>query len=276
MSVITTRHGIAKHPGQSLAVTECGITGYSGGHSYGPRIYGHYSAHFIISGKGTLYADGKSYPLSAGEGFMIVPDALITYTADENEPWTYIYANFTGADAKALSESAGLSRENMTFSYDMTEDFLSDLERMRALSADGGAKGYDVTGCFLLAMSRLVRAESEKNQGAVMPERYIRRAVAFIEDNYHRGVKITDIAKSIGVDRTYLYKLFKRELGISPVKYLTDYKLERAAALMEHDGITLFELAVSVGFCDESHFSKAFSKKFGCTPGCYRKEKYGK
>lgn len=276
MSVITTRHGIIRHPGQSLAVTECGITGYSGGHSYGPRLYEHYSAHFIISGKGTLYADGKSYNLSAGEGFMIVPEVLITYTADESEPWTYVYANFTGADARALSESAGLCRENMTFSYDMTEDFLNDLERMRVLSADSAAKGYDVTGCFLLLMSRLVRAEGEKNQGAVMPERYIRRAVAFIEDNYHRNIKISDIAKSIGVDRTYLYKLFKREMGISPVKYLADYRLDRAAALMEHDGITLYELAVSVGFCDASHFSNAFFKKFGCTPGRYRKEKYGR
>lgn len=153
---------------------------------------------------------------------------------------------------------------------------MNDLERMRTLSTDTDSKWYDVTGCFLLAMSRLVKAESEKNQGAVMPERYIRRATAFIEDNYHRGIKISDIAKSVGVDRTYLYKLFKKELGLSPIKYLTNYKLERAAALLEHDGITLFELAVSVGFCDESHFSKAFLKKFGCTPGCYRREKYSK
>lgn len=276
MSVITVRHDVPKTAGQSLAVTQCGITEYSGGHSYGPRYYNQYSAHFIISGKGTYIADGKSYNLHAGEGFMIIPNMLITYIADEEDPWEYIYANFTGADSKSLVQSAGLGEENVIFSYEMTEEMIKDLNRMREYSADASAKGYDVTGCFLLAMSRLVRAESERRSGALLPEHYIRRALSFIDDNYHNNIKISQIAANIGVDRTYLYKIFKKNLNISPVKYLKNYKLDRAAALMEHDGITLEDIALSVGFCDTSHFSKSFSKKFGVTPGEYRRRVYNK
>lgn len=276
MSVITVRHTVPKAAAAGIFVTECGITGYSGGHSYGPRMYNHFSAHFIISGKGTYTVEEKSFSLGAGEGFMIMPNAMITYTADENEPWEYIYANFSGTDSEALVRSAGLDRENMTFSYEMTDDMIKDLDRMRECSGDISAKGYDVTGCFLLAMSRLVQAENERNRGQLLPERYVRKAVSYIEDNYHNDIKVSQIASHIGVDRTYLYKIFKRSLGISPVEYLKNYKLERAAQLMEHDGITVGEIALSAGFCDASHFSKSFSEKYGCTPGQYRKEKYGK
>lgn len=272
MSIKTVRHSIPKFSGQSLAVTQCGITGYSGGHSYGPYYYPQYSAHFVISGKGTYIADGKSYSLKAGEGFMIMPDVLITYTADEEDPWEYIYASFDGADAETLVRSAGLSRDNMIFSFEMTDEILSDLNRMRECSKDISSKSYDITGCFLLVMSKLVKSETEKNGGFLLPEQYIRKALSYIDDHYHNGIKINEIAANMGLDRTYLYKLFKKNLGISPIEYLNNYRLERAVSLMSHDDITMEEIASSVGFCDTSHFCKAFSKKFGVTPGEYRKK----
>lgn len=272
MGYKTDRYDIKKLPNQSLAVTQCGLQICDNGHSCGPFLYSHYSAHFILSGKGTYTCGGKTYSLCAGQGFMIIPDMPNTYTADIDEPWRYIYANFCGADDETLVHSAGLNEDNMIFEFDLTDDMLHDLTMMHSASKDQSARGYDVTGYFLLVMSRLVKANTQRNANTNLPQHYVRRAISYIEDNYPEKITVESIAAYVGIDRTGLYRIFKKNLNISPVQFLISYRLERAKAMMEHDNLTTSEIAVSTGFFDAAHFTVAFSKKYGISPGRYHTE----
>ena len=272
MGYKTDRYDIKKLPNQSLAVTQCGLQICDNGHSCGPFLYSHYSAHFILSGKGTYTCGGKTYSLCAGQGFMIIPDMPNTYTADIDEPWKYIYANFCGADDETLVHSAGLNEDNMIFEFDLTDDMLHDLTMMHSSSKDQSARGYDVTGYFLLVMSRLVKANTQRNANTNLPQHYVRRAISYIEDNYPEKITVESIAAYVGIDRTGLYRIFKNNLNISPVQFLISYRLERAKAMMEHDNLTISEIAVSTGFFDAAHFTVAFSKKYGISPGRYHTE----
>lgn len=272
LSYKTDRYDIKKLPNQSLAVTQCGLQICNSGHSYGPFLYSHYSAHFILSGKGTYTCGGKTYTLCAGQGFMIIPDMPNTYTADIDEPWKYIYANFCGADDETLVHSAGLNEDNMIFEFDLTDDMLHDLTMMHSASKDQSARGYDVTGYFLLVMSRLVKANTQRNANTNLPQHYVRRAISYIEDNYPEKITVESIAAYVGIDRTGLYRIFKKNLNISPAQFLISYRLERAKAMMEHDNLTISEIAVSTGFFDAAHFTGAFSKKYGISPGRYHTE----
>ncbi len=276
MSYSGKRNYFSRLPNQSLAVTECGLTICDPGHRSYARIYGHYSAHFILEGKGTYYINGKEYPLTKGQGFMIIPDAPVYYIADAKEPWRYIYANFIGPDDAAIVHYAGLNNSTVTFDYDMTEEMISDLHSMLKCNMNQGAKGYDVTGYFFLVMSRLIKAYTEKKGDTYLPEHYVNKAISYIEDNYPYNITIGDIASFVGIDRTYLYRLFLKNIKISPAKYLTNYRLERAVAMMEHDSMTLHDIALSSGFYDTSHFTKAFTLRYGATPGKYRKDKFDK
>lgn len=272
MGYKTDRYDIKKLPNQSLAVTQCGLQICDNGHSCGPFLYSHYSAHFILSGKGTYTCGGKTYSLCAGQGFMIIPDMPNTYTADNDEPWRYIYANFCGADDETLVHSAGLNEDNMIFEFDLTDDMLHDLTMMHSASKDQSARGYDVTGYFLLVMSRLVKANTQRNANTNLPQHYVRRAISYIEDNYPEKITVGSIAAYVGIDRTGLYRIFKKNLNISPAQFLISYRLERAKAMMEHDNLTISEIAVSTGFFDAAHFTVAFSKKYGISPGRYHTE----
>ena len=272
MGYKTDRYDIKKLPNQSLAVTQCGLQICDNGHSCGPFLYSHYSAHFILSGKGTYTCGGKTYYLCAGQGFMIIPDMPNTYTADIDEPWKYIYANFCGADDETLVHSAGLNEDNMIFEFDLTDDMLHDLTMMHSASKDQSARGYDVTGYFLLVMSRLVKANTQRNANTNLPQHYVRRAISYIEDNYPEKITVEGIAAYVGIDRTGLYRIFKKNLNISPAQFLISYRLERAKAMMEHDNLTISEIAVSTGFFDAAHFTVAFSKKYGISPGRYHAE----
>ncbi len=271
MSYDTDRYGLKKNPSQSLAVVECGIQICHSGHT-SPKIrYKHYSVHFILEGKGTYTLNGTTHELCAGQGFMITPGAECIYTADREQPWKYVYASFCGADDDALVHNAGLDEQNVIFDFPLDDAMINDIYAMHAAGKRNEAKGYDVTGYFLLCMSRLVRANNQTSLAKKdIADNYVRQAILYIEENYPFDISVSDIAFHIGLDRTYLYRLFIRKEGCSPSRYLQDLRLGRAVEMLENKELSISEIGMSVGFHDASHFYKAFTAKYGMPPKKYR------
>ena len=274
MSYDTDRYGLKKLASQSLAVVECGIQICHSGHSSPKMTYRTYSAHFILEGKGTYSVNGKTYELSAGQGFMITPDVPNIYVADTEQPWKYVYVSFCGADCEALVHSAGLDEDNVVFDFPLDEDMIRDIYAMHAAGKRNEAKGYDVTGYFLLCMSRLVKANHSATRKKDAADGYVHKAILYIEEHYPFNISVADIASHIGLDRTYLYRLFVQKQGCSPSKYLIEHRLGRATEMLGNREVSIFDIAMSVGFHDVSHFYKAFTAKYGMSPKKYREEKY--
>lgn len=73
-----------------LTVINCGEERCTPGHSYGPAVRKGYLFHYIISGSGVFFAGGRRHALHAGQGFLIYPGQVTTYTADAEHPWHYV------------------------------------------------------------------------------------------------------------------------------------------------------------------------------------------
>ena len=73
---------IDQKPSPILAVYQCGWQQCGPNHSYGPGIWDHYVIHYIIKGKGEFTYGGNTYPIQAGQGFMISPNTTAYYRAD--------------------------------------------------------------------------------------------------------------------------------------------------------------------------------------------------
>ena len=86
-----------------LYVYCCGLSKTLPGHSFGPALKPHFMIHYCLSGKGKFTMGGKTYPLKAGYGFLIVPDELAYYVADDKDPWTYAWVGFGGNRARQSS-----------------------------------------------------------------------------------------------------------------------------------------------------------------------------
>ena len=67
------------------------------GHSFGPAVRKYTLIHYVMRGKGTLYARGGAYPVRAGQAFVILPEEVTTYQADVEDPWHYCWVGFDGA-----------------------------------------------------------------------------------------------------------------------------------------------------------------------------------
>ncbi len=98
----------------------------------------------------------------------------------------------------------------------------------------------------------------------------VKRAVAYIHQNFDRALARREIAEAVGVSEDYLTRVFSRELEISPWDYLTRYRILHAQNMLRGSSRSIAEIAHMVGFKDQAYFSRVFSKQTGLSPQAYR------
>ena len=79
------------------------------------------------------------------------------------------------------------------------------------------------------------------------------------------------VAAYVKIDRTYLYKLFKKETGVSVGEYIIKYRIERACLMLKRSELSVKNIAIAVGFMDQLYFSRVFKKYMNTSPSNYRK-----
>jgi two-component system response regulator YesN len=87
---------------------------------------------------------------------------------------------------------------------------------------------------------------------------YLREAQKYIGTNYKRTIGLDDVAQAVGISPFYLSHLFKQELGITFLKYLTDFRMRTAWQLREKTALPLAQLAESVGYRNVAYFTRVF------------------
>ena len=95
------------------------------------------------------------------------------------------------------------------------------------------------------------------------------RSIKYIQFNYSHDISIDDVAKSVGVSRSHLYRVFMLNVGKSPIDYLTEYRINEACKLLRAGNLSIAEVAVSVGFFDQFYFSRVFKRAKGVPPSKY-------
>ena len=99
-----------------------------------------------------------------------------------------------------------------------------------------------------------------------------RNVQIFINAHYGSECMLNDIAKAFHYSTAHFSRLFLGAFHTSYSRYLTDYRLERARDLLLNTGLTVQQIASSVGFSDPDYMTRLFSKKYQMTPGKYRRQ----
>lgn len=98
----------------------------------------------------------------------------------------------------------------------------------------------------------------------------VKRAIQFIEEHYDEEIRLMDIANHVAVSPTYFSRVFKEETGTPFIKWLNQYRVDKAKELLDQSWLKLYEVADKVGFHDYKHFSNIFKKITGFSPKDYR------
>ncbi|MEY8430622.1 AraC family transcriptional regulator [Lachnospiraceae bacterium 48-42] len=251
----------------------CGYSKCEPLHSFGPAVRPDYLIHFILKGKGRYYIGETQYCLEAGQGFLIEPNVLTFYQADAEDPWEYLWVGFNGSNVKEYLRDVGLNSGQLIFRSDYgaeLKDTVVGMIRDTTGSITGQYERQGLLYTFFAILSKNVNISTPWEEDG--ENIHIKRAVEYVRNNYFNAVRVTDIAKYVCIDRTYLYELFRRHLDVSPQEYLTNYRLTRAAELLTLTDLTLGEIAMSCGYQNAYSFGKAFKAKRGITPAKYREK----
>ena len=257
----------------SLFVNCCGCSRTEPLHSFGPAQKPHYLIHFVLSGQGKFSIRSKDYFLEPGYGFLIPPEELVFYQADEENPWTYVWVGFSGVTAQDTVKTMGLSLNNPIFMSDRGEELYQAVKDMMEHNTYGIANDLRRNGQLQLFLS--IIAESvpiEKKSETDAADNYVRRAVEFIQGNYCNPIKVTDVADYVCINRSYLYTLFRTGVGMSPQQFLTTFRITKAAELLQLTEHPVESIALSCGYTDPLVFTKAFKQMKGVSPSVWRKE----
>jgi signal transduction histidine kinase/DNA-binding LacI/PurR family transcriptional regulator/AraC-like DNA-binding protein len=100
----------------------------------------------------------------------------------------------------------------------------------------------------------------------------VKRAVAYLHQNYGRTISRWELAQEVGVSEDYLSRVFSRELGLSPWDYLNRYRIAQARALLRSGSASISAVAQQVGFQDRGYFSRVFRKLTGVGPQEFREK----
>ncbi len=222
-------------------------------HFFGPAVRTHWLIHFVASGCGIYKIGQRSYNVKSGEMFVIPPFVETYYEADKENPWSYIWIGFTG-DGKLpvpLSDVI-LCPEAITIFNAMKKSEDYTLGRSAYLSAR------------LWDLFSLLSEENSKE-----PD-YIERALEFIHSEYMHDITVEQIAKSLSLDRTYFAVIFKNKVGLSPKRYIINYRMNIASSLLKKNDVSVSVVANSVGYSDLYTFSKMFKLHFGISPKKYK------
>ncbi len=242
-------------------------------HSEGPTVRTNYLFHYVISGKGKVNINSNEYELSGGMGFLITYKDYIFYEADKEEPWHYIWFIIRGSDCERFFSLCGLNEEQPIYFSNNVEKtniaakkFINDTTRSK--------NTFSFYGALYSFWSRL----SEYSMHTSCPEvseskKYVLNAKRFVSVNVYKKISVDDIAKTIGIERTYLFRLFKEYEKTSPQNYIINYKMKYALNLLKRGDLNVNQVAFSVGYTDQCAFSKIFTKHFGKNPKEFLKQK---
>jgi AraC-like DNA-binding protein len=99
----------------------------------------------------------------------------------------------------------------------------------------------------------------------------LRRPREFINANLAGDPSISQVANECGLSSSYFARAFKEATGISPHRWLTKQRVERAKELLKDPRCELADIAQLCGFVDQSHFTRVFSRSEGYSPGRWRR-----
>ena len=131
---------------------------------------------------------------------------------------------------------------------------------------------FDEYICYHKIIKLLFSVSNEKVQIIPKP---IERSLCYIKNNYGKKISVDDIAKEACLSSSHLFAVFKKELGVTPISYLNNYRISIAAELLQGTTKSINQISADVGINDPIYFSIIFKKHYQMSPSKFR-ELYNK
>jgi DNA-binding response OmpR family regulator len=124
---------------------------------------------------------------------------------------------------------------------------------------------------------RLMRLEPQKTEEPVPGDAFLAKLLDVMDKQMDNNtLTVDELVEEMNMGRTVFFNKLKNLTGLSPVEFIREMRIKRAAQLLEDRKYNITEVTYMVGMNDSRYFSKCFKNTYGVTPSEYRKQRLGK
>ena len=225
---------------------------------------------YMLGGRMNGVFDGIRISLSKGDVICISPGKSCVYRSAPalREPVCYLWAHFTGSEAMEAIVASGISPDTV-YHVALSDEIFRHFDRLNAeMRRPSRSPHFDyVTGLELRYVLRLLATGAEE----VRKRAKLDFSVRYIHDHITEKLSVEELAAMEYLSASRYREVFRELMGISPSEYITRLRVERAKDILSIGGLSISEVAETVGYKDRLYFQRVFKKCTGKTPGEYLK-----
>lgn len=234
--------------------------------SFGPRIQTVVQLYFLHKGVTTIYIDGESVSMKAGEAILLLPDHVEFFVFSSNcetvHSWFHI-------DCVDLNVQSTAQPKDMVITINQTlHDIIQIALRENFIENTDNPFYINLSAAALSLVLELIdRKEHEGFDSTLVSE--VKKIIC---EKYQTQLSLDDISKSLSYSQEHIIRTFKSNMNITPIKFLWDYRKKAAIYLLENSGLPLSNIARQCGFVSYYHFCRQIKQETGLTPTQLRKD----
>ncbi|MBQ7718500.1 MAG: helix-turn-helix domain-containing protein [Clostridia bacterium] len=218
----------------------------------------------VKSGRGFVYCGGKTIELTAGNIYIIPSELEFSYKCDERLEKYYFHIQVMkdGKDDIFAQIKDIIILKNKQMDIDFLDKYWNENNLCSVMFLN----------TFLYGIVFESLASTNINTYIERYSAQINRVIKYIEENLNAKMTAGEIAAAFNVSESFIHKAFKREIGISINKYISQKCLIAAKSKLRLSDLSIKEISESLGYCDQFYFSRKFSQEFRMSPSSYRKQ----
>ncbi len=230
--------------------------------SVGLKFDSVYKVYCIASGKGSFNTSYGSTAVEEGDVFFIFPSMQYSITSSDN--LKYYYISFLGIRANMLMDRTGINKNNCFFS-NKNREILDVWQKFFDMS-DNANLDMISESTFLYTLSAIEQRAPKKDN--FEKSKYTAMCIKqFIDENIQNpGLNLDLISRACAFNKNYISDVFKKNMGITVVRYINTVRVQAACELMKKNITCIKDIAFMCGFNDSLYFSKLFKKQMGLSP----------
>lgn len=238
-----------------------------------------YSAHlhkqaefFLIQeGEMTVTVNGEACPAREGDLLTLFPNTVHSYQSEEKNRGIMIIFNpeLAGELSYKLTNYSG--SEQVLRKSQVHRDIPYCMESI--LHTDTRPEHLPlVKGYLLILVSRVCASLDIVPVGQREDFDLVHRALLYVTGNFKEALTLEQVARELGISRSYLSRIFSRKVGSGFNQYVNALRVGLAQHLLENPALSVSEIAMECGFESLRTFNRAFREQVKETPRAYRKQ----
>ena len=229
---------------------------------------------YVSAGKCTVSTPYRRHKVESGQFIILgkgVPHSLSAAKADIMNLEFFLNVK-NGFDISRAYKEPGvaevLKEECAVYSDDGTiYPALRDVVREQQTVGDGCMT--EILMNRLLILLGRIWCKTRRNSGGMV---YVKKAKDFILAHCDEKISVSQVAKEVGVNTSYLQNLFRKYEGATIVEFANMLRIEKACFLLRNSDMDITDIAMECGFASRQHFGLTFRKKMECSPMEFRKQ----